>query len=113
MRFLIPLLFCFITSTVFAAPPEIGGCGPLLDGAIINTAPECLNDSTFLTVDYSKADDSGWQYSFDSVLDGVYGNAVGGTAFGAPKCLRFSYATSDENIVEAMSRVKEALAKLK
>lgn len=39
--------------------------------------------------------------------------AVGGTAFGAPKCLRFSYATSDENIVEAMSRVKEALAKLK
>lgn len=38
--------------------------------------------------------------------------AVGGTAFGAPNCLRFSYATSDENIVEAMNRVKEALAKL-
>jgi aspartate aminotransferase len=38
--------------------------------------------------------------------------AVGGTAFGAPKCIRFSYATSDENIVEAMRRVKEALAKL-
>lgn len=38
--------------------------------------------------------------------------AVGGAAFGAPKCIRFSYATSDENIVEAMRRVKEALAKL-
>ncbi len=37
---------------------------------------------------------------------------VGGTAFGAPKCLRFSYATSDENLVEALKRVKEALAKL-
>jgi aspartate aminotransferase len=38
--------------------------------------------------------------------------AVGGAAFGAPKCIRFSYATSDENIVEAMKRVKETLAKL-
>lgn len=37
---------------------------------------------------------------------------VGGTAFGAPDCLRFSYATSDENIAKAMLRVKEALAKL-
>lgn len=34
---------------------------------------------------------------------------VGGTAFGAPDCLRMSYATSDENIVEAMHRIKEAL----
>jgi len=39
--------------------------------------------------------------------------AVSGAAFGAPNCLRFSYATSDENIVEAMSRVKKTLAKLK
>lgn len=38
--------------------------------------------------------------------------AVGGAAFGAPKCVRFSYATSDENIVEAMKRVKNALSKL-
>jgi len=38
--------------------------------------------------------------------------AVGGAAFGAPSCIRFSYATSDENIVEAMKRVKDALAKL-
>lgn len=38
---------------------------------------------------------------------------VGGAAFGAPECIRMSYATSDENIVEAMRRIKEALAKLK
>ncbi len=38
---------------------------------------------------------------------------VGGTAFGAPECLRFSYATSDENLVEAVARIKKALAALK
>ena len=38
---------------------------------------------------------------------------VGGDAFGSPECIRMSYATSDENIVEAISRIKKALAKLK
>ena len=38
--------------------------------------------------------------------------AVGGASFGAPECIRMSYATSDENIIEAMRRIKEALAKL-
>ena len=38
--------------------------------------------------------------------------AVGGLAFGAPNCIRFSYATSDENLIEAMARVKKALANL-
>ena len=38
---------------------------------------------------------------------------VGGAAFGAPECLRFSYATSDENLIEAIKRIKEALAALK
>mgnify|MGYP000880965866 CR=1 FL=1 len=38
---------------------------------------------------------------------------VGGGAFGAPECIRMSYATSDENIIEAMRRIKETLAKLK
>ncbi len=37
---------------------------------------------------------------------------VGGTSFGAPECIRMSYATSDENIVEAMRRIKMTLAKL-
>lgn len=38
---------------------------------------------------------------------------VGGDAFGDPECFRMSYATSDENIREAMKRIKETLAKLK
>ncbi|MBR1791736.1 MAG: pyridoxal phosphate-dependent aminotransferase [Bacteroidaceae bacterium] len=38
---------------------------------------------------------------------------VGGDAFGSPKCFRMSYATSDENIIEAMRRIKETLARLK
>ena len=37
---------------------------------------------------------------------------VGGDAFGSPECFRMSYATSDENIVEAMRRIKDVLAKL-
>ena len=37
---------------------------------------------------------------------------VGGDAFGDPNCFRMSYATSDENIVKAMHRIKEVLAKL-
>ena len=37
---------------------------------------------------------------------------VGGDAFGDPECFRMSYATSDENIVEAMKRIKEVTSKL-
>ena len=37
---------------------------------------------------------------------------VGGGAFGAPDCIRMSYATSDENLREAFRRIKDALAKL-
>ena len=38
---------------------------------------------------------------------------VGGAAFGAPKCIRLSYATSDENLLEAIARIKKALAALR
>ena len=37
---------------------------------------------------------------------------VGGDAFGSPDCFRMSYATSDDNIREAMKRIKETLARL-
>ena len=37
---------------------------------------------------------------------------VGGDAFGDPDCFRMSYATSDENIREALRRIAQALAKL-
>lgn len=46
------------------------------------------------------------------LLEEAHVAAVGGVAFGAPNCLRFSYATSDENIVKAIDRIKVALAKL-
>ena len=35
---------------------------------------------------------------------------VGGAAFGAPECIRLSYATSDENLIEAVKRIKDALS---
>lgn len=38
---------------------------------------------------------------------------VSGDAFGDPECFRMSYATSDENIREAMSRIKDVLSRLK
>lgn len=37
---------------------------------------------------------------------------VGGDAFGDPYCFRMSYATSDDNIREAMKRIKDTLALL-
>jgi aspartate aminotransferase len=47
------------------------------------------------------------------LLDKAQVAVVGGVAFGAPKCIRISYATSDELIVEAVKRIKAALEKLK
>lgn len=47
------------------------------------------------------------------LLEKAHVATVGGDAFGDPHCFRMSYATSDENIVEAMRRISEALAKLK
>ena len=44
------------------------------------------------------------------LLEKAHVACVGGTAFGAPNCLRLSYATSDENITEAFRRIKTALA---
>ncbi|RYJ41199.1 pyridoxal phosphate-dependent aminotransferase [Flavobacterium beibuense] len=35
---------------------------------------------------------------------------VTGDAFGNPNCIRFSYATSEEQLIEALRRIKEALA---
>jgi len=38
---------------------------------------------------------------------------VGGDAFGAPDCIRISYATADELLVEAAKRIKGALERLR
>lgn len=47
------------------------------------------------------------------LLEEAHVATVAGDAFGEPSGLRFSYATSDENIREAMRRIKEAIGKLK
>lgn len=46
------------------------------------------------------------------ILEEGHVACVGGDAFGAPQCIRFSYATSDENIEKAIERVKNTLTKL-
>ncbi|MBE6304445.1 MAG: pyridoxal phosphate-dependent aminotransferase [Bacteroidales bacterium] len=47
------------------------------------------------------------------LLDKAHVATVDGDAFCAPGYIRLSYATSDDNIREAMRRIKEALANLK
>lgn len=47
------------------------------------------------------------------ILEKAHVATVGGDAFGEPDCFRMSYATSDDNIREAMRRIKEVLALLK
>ena len=46
------------------------------------------------------------------LLEEGHVSGVSGAAFCAPGYLRFSYATSDENIRKAVARIKDALAKL-
>lgn len=47
------------------------------------------------------------------LLEKAHVATVAGDAFGDPDCFRMSYATSDENIREAMRRIKDTLAALK
>ena len=46
------------------------------------------------------------------LLERAHVATVAGDAFGDPQCFRMSYATSDDNIREAMRRIKEALSAL-
>jgi aspartate aminotransferase len=46
------------------------------------------------------------------LLDKAQVATVGGDAFGAPTCIRLSYATSDDLLVEAVKRITAALARL-
>lgn len=46
------------------------------------------------------------------LLEVAHVATVGGDAFGDPECFRMSYATSDDNIREAMRRIKTALGQL-
>lgn len=46
------------------------------------------------------------------VLNNAYVSLVTGEAFGAPECIRLSFAASEEQLKEAIKRIKETLAKL-
>ena len=43
------------------------------------------------------------------LLHHAHVSMVTGEAFGAPQCIRISYATSDDKIIEALRRIKKAL----
>ncbi|HPX75742.1 MAG TPA: pyridoxal phosphate-dependent aminotransferase [Bacteroidales bacterium] len=47
------------------------------------------------------------------LLEKAHVATVAGDAFGSPECLRLSYATSEELMLEALKRIKKALAELK
>ncbi len=47
------------------------------------------------------------------ILNKYYVSTVAGSGFGAPNCIRISTAASDESLVEAVQRIKEAVATLK
>jgi len=47
------------------------------------------------------------------ILSKGHVGVVSGDAFGAPECFRISYAASEEQLIEAMTRIKNSLAKLK
>jgi aspartate aminotransferase len=47
------------------------------------------------------------------LLNVAHVSTVPGSGFGNNNCFRISYANSDENLVKAMTRIKENLAKLK
>lgn len=43
------------------------------------------------------------------LLDNAYVGCVGGVSFGSPECIRFSYAASEKELVEAFTRIKKCL----
>lgn len=47
------------------------------------------------------------------ILETAHVSTVGGNAFGAPNCIRLSYAASENDLKEALKRMKEALSRLK
>lgn len=47
------------------------------------------------------------------LLNDAHVALVSGAAFGTPSCVRISYAASEENLKEAVDRIKKSLAKLK
>ncbi|HPD64851.1 MAG TPA: pyridoxal phosphate-dependent aminotransferase [Bacteroidia bacterium] len=46
------------------------------------------------------------------LLEEAYVSTVSGDAFGVPECIRISFATSEENIVKAIDKMKTAFSRL-
>ena len=46
------------------------------------------------------------------LLEEAHVGSVGGVSFGNPNCIRFSYATSEENLIKAMRRIKDFLTSI-
>jgi len=46
------------------------------------------------------------------ILNDAHVALVAGEAFGSPNCVRISYAASEENLIEAVKRIKKSLVKL-
>ena len=44
------------------------------------------------------------------LLDHAHVGSVGGVSFGSPECIRFSYAASEKDLVEAMRRIQHCLS---
>ncbi len=47
------------------------------------------------------------------LMNEAHVGVVPGSAFGAPDCFRISYAASEQNLIEAIRRIKEVLEKLR
>jgi len=47
------------------------------------------------------------------ILNKVFVATVPGDAFGDPNCMRFSYATSKDKLIEAVRRIRTLVAGLK
>ena len=46
------------------------------------------------------------------LLENAHVGTVGGVSFGNPNCIRFSYATSEKDLIEAMKRIHELLSEV-
>ncbi len=88
----VPGLKVRVPQGAFYVMPDVSALlGKSFDGKVINNA----DDLTYFLLSEARV------------------ALVSASAFGASNCIRISYATSDENIIEAVRRIKEALGKLK
>jgi aspartate aminotransferase len=88
---------------------EIPGLGVNMPEGAFYLFPKCSN--FFGKTDGTMTIHNSTDFSL-YLLEKAHVATVAGDAFGEPDGFRMSYATSDENIKEALKRIKEALAKL-